>query len=732
MNNPLYRRMFQQPGASRQPMGILASSPELANAAAQRQPLRMADGGAVNLQTIMGELKQLQQQGDTVSLRRIASDPKFPDVVKRAASNLADSLRPDSVPLIQVGDVNLGNALSDATNRNPIGQSAGGQERSAALKAVPGEIGAAISEGFDELTRVRGPALKDVVGPFPDSPFNSMLDMFRSDASAAPQSVQSPPDFKPSTTMDSSVDSMSRIGSSMSQDTLNKIRAARGLPPVAATTDSLVGSARVTSPTEEGIFSVLAKNQAETQRRMSLADETSGMLTDPSMLLPQTGETPAPVSPLVSDALNYENMYGTGDLNLGETLAATTTSTQDKAAEDAAASTDNPFSVNKKPVVNEGDKKPSVSQQKLSNLLKKAEAGELVTGGDAPKKPAVKLNAAEAATPEAAAALSMVLPAKTSLSDMEKQAKEIMGFDPSRASESKSASFWRNLTMAGLAIAAGESENALTNVAKGLMVGMDSYSKDIKDLNEMEAEERKEYRATLRDLVKTDKDEKIALATMQNNFNYRLADLNQKRDQFESDSAYKQQELGLRISLANRQLEAGLLKDIATLELQGETLGETKSQNIIKNRMDKLKALPDFVQNAAEIGYGTIDDKGNFSWNEKGKAWLEDNSSRIMSSAFTVKSTTGQAMAPERFAQEMLKSEDGRADITARMIREFPNRYSKNTPPSLQEMMTYAAGTSTTPDSAAAAPSGPRLKDPATGKVYIQQPDGTYKEVTGE
>jgi hypothetical protein len=37
--------MFQQPGASRQPMGILASSPELANAAAQRQPVRMADGG---------------------------------------------------------------------------------------------------------------------------------------------------------------------------------------------------------------------------------------------------------------------------------------------------------------------------------------------------------------------------------------------------------------------------------------------------------------------------------------------------------------------------------------------------------------------------------------------------------------------------------------------------------------------------------------------------------------
>ena len=225
--------------------------------------------------------------------------------------------------------------------------------------------------------------------------------------------------------------------------------------------------------------------------------------------------------------------------------------------------------------------------------------------------------------------------------------------------------------MAGLAIAAGESENALTNVAKGLMVGLDSYSKDIKDLNEMEAEERKEYRATLRDLIKTDKDEKIALATMQNNFNYRLADLNQKRDQFESDADYKQQELGLRMSLANRQLEVGLLKDIAGLELQGKTLDETIKQNVITNRQNALKALPDFVQNAAEIGYGTIDDKGKFSWNQKGKTWLEDNSSRIMSSALTVKSTTGQAMTPERFAQDILKTEEGRIDIASQMMREM-------------------------------------------------------------
>ena len=45
--NPLNRKMFRQPGMSRQPMGILASSPELANVVRRRtgQPVQMAHGG---------------------------------------------------------------------------------------------------------------------------------------------------------------------------------------------------------------------------------------------------------------------------------------------------------------------------------------------------------------------------------------------------------------------------------------------------------------------------------------------------------------------------------------------------------------------------------------------------------------------------------------------------------------------------------------------------------------
>ena len=628
MMNPLYRKMFQQPGMSRQPMGILASSPELANVAAQRQPVRMANGG-MNTTSFTAAVQRAIQANDKYALQELAKPANYGQAARTKDGQ---------------------DAMRMATQ---------------ALGAMKTQVSTAPSVEVDALKPVREAFIGSDTRQTPAQTFN------RNILGAAKETIMNP---------------------------------LKGLG--LETIGSGIASAYDYLPTPQGV---------------GIAKEQSEVLRDPSMMLSQVPEAPA-----TSPALDLEGGVAPlelVDLTVGEKLASTT----------PAPNTDNPFAVNKKPVVNEGEKKPSVSREKLSKLLQKAEAGELITGGDAPKKSAVKLNAAEAATPEAAAALSMVLPEKTSLSDMEKQAKEIMGFDPSRASESKSASFWRNLTMAGLAIAAGESDNALTNIAKGLMVGMDSYSKDIKDLNEMEAEERKEYRATLRDLVKTDKDEKIALATMQNNFNYRLADLNQKRDQFESDAAYKQKELGLRMSLANRQLEVGLLKDIATLELQKATLDETKSQNIIKNRMDKLKALPDFVQNAVPLGYGTIDEKGNFSWTEKGQSWVTENAPAVLRASITGSAKTGK-VAPTReayildslgkeFALDAARQDmasQGIKNPTGDQLREyFGRQYDATT-----------AGSAAT--GAATAPSGPRLKDPETGKVYIQQPDGTYKEVTGE
>ena len=87
--NPLQRRLFrlQQPGMSRQPMGILASSPELMQAAQRgaTQPLKMNQGGSVG--QYMQAISDLRRLGDKASLNNIATDQRLPRSVQMAAAN---------------------------------------------------------------------------------------------------------------------------------------------------------------------------------------------------------------------------------------------------------------------------------------------------------------------------------------------------------------------------------------------------------------------------------------------------------------------------------------------------------------------------------------------------------------------------------------------------------------------------------------------------------------------
>ena len=95
--NPLQRRLFrlQQPGMSRQPMGILASSPQMMTAAqralAQGQPMQAQTGASVNtggsVSQYMQAIQQLKQAGDKASLNNIAADQRLPRSVQMAAAN---------------------------------------------------------------------------------------------------------------------------------------------------------------------------------------------------------------------------------------------------------------------------------------------------------------------------------------------------------------------------------------------------------------------------------------------------------------------------------------------------------------------------------------------------------------------------------------------------------------------------------------------------------------------
>ena len=475
-----------------------------------------------------------------------------------------------------------------------------------------------------------------------------------------------------------------------------------------------------------------------TPQLKGVATEQSGNLTDPSMLLPQTGETPPPVSPLVSDALNYENMYGTGDLNLGETLAATTTPTQDKAAEDAGESTTTDGSGAFEP-----SKRKVATTDRTNAAIKKIQDNVAnFTSGSFNQNNVKKLTGEELSNEAVLADLTPVIaeltdPEEVDIEAIDKKVNDLTGFDPKKAGKGKETAFWMSLMKAGLAMAAGESDNALTNIAKGLSYGLDSYGKDINNLNEQEREDRKERAALKLQMINSDRSYNLTMAGIKNTHEIHKADI---QNQFKRDKA----DLGFKIATANRQereLEANIAQAQATLQLSAIKSIEDLMQgrDTIDLNRDKLAATieagkPDEIKLFKELGI--IDNKGkatDFGIQTLGGELEVLNA--VLAQAKTAR-TTGQAMTPERFAQEVLKTEDGRSDIASRMIRDFPQRYSKNNPPSLPEMMTYAASTTGGAVPAAVNPGnipvGTRMIDPVTKTIVVKQADGTFlPEATG-
>jgi hypothetical protein len=397
--------MFRAPGMSRQPQGILASSPQLANIVQQRQqPVRMAQGG-LNTTTFTAAVKRAIQADDRYALKELA-DPN-----------------------------NYGEAAKTQDGQNAIRMAAQAINR-AAVNNPPTQVSTAPTVAVPDLI---------------DKGIASVNEFF--------------------------------YGTDTKQTPIQT-----GLRAIDSGVRAVTGSA---AELMSGDFMRPVTDYLTTPQLKGVATEQSGNLTDPSMLLPQTGETPPPVSPLVSDALNYENMYGTGDLNLGETLAATTTPTQDKAAKDAGASTDNPFAVNKKPVVKEGKSNgDTVSASKP--LMSKVDIEALTTGSlDTPQKSEQALATGNAVIDQAlkilqgssgpksdkakAKALDETIGITGTYKErVEKRKTVLQDLLGERAKDIRTDANY-NLMMTGLMIAAGESPDAMTNLAKGLAAGLKNY-----------------------------------------------------------------------------------------------------------------------------------------------------------------------------------------------------------------------------------------------------------------
>lgn len=280
-----------------------------------------------------------------------------------------------AIPDASVGDVNLGNILSDATGRRPIGQSEGGKQRSAALVDAPGKIASGLTSGIGQVFDELGNLMPQAAGyaayrPKPPAEIKKRIEEAILGPSLLPTDQE--------------------IASSL-QD----------IPPI--------GPADM--PLDPGFKKALERPPAS---------------TDPDEIFP---DTPVVLSPPVVDEITQEGGKGTQDGD--ENIIPTTGQNLSDAAKD---------------LLNRPSLSAEAVNKQVDKLLGIDSAVQEKTGKPATKKERIKAEVA-------------IL-------------KEALGEDAAKDIRTSGA---YNLMMTGLMIAAGDSPDAMTNIVKGLAGGLKTY-----------------------------------------------------------------------------------------------------------------------------------------------------------------------------------------------------------------------------------------------------------------
>tara|TARA_E500000318_G_scaffold106463_1_gene114497 strand:+ start:870 stop:2537 length:1668 start_codon:yes stop_codon:yes gene_type:complete len=387
-------------------------------AVAQGQPMKAQTGASVNLNgSISNQLMAIQQlrgMGDRATLNNIATDKRLPRSVQMAAANALAGIeaQPDE-PSQQVPLAPLDKQGSLASG-TPV-------------MAVRGS-GAQIPVGSKDAGLQDDPSL-----------------------ASGPVAVSSIPEGGVGSLTEAQVDPMTRIGSSMSTDMLNRIRKARGLEPISDTvSDSLVGAARSAVPEGTLTPAKIAATQAETASLVKSDAKPS-----------EFGDGP------------LGEFEGIGPQNTGPSVLQDDPALADKKEDktpDAGAAAEKIAT------------DPSTLLPQISTTL-----------GDEKKTNKQKADATDAA-------LGIKGTRKERIEQRYEMLKDFLGED--KADDIRTDVGY-NLMMTGLMIAAGQSPDAMTNIAGGLAKGLAGYGKAA---GEAAQEARKEDRALKIMAIKEDAD----------------------------------------------------------------------------------------------------------------------------------------------------------------------------------------------------------------------------------
>ena len=224
--------------------------------------------------------------------------------------------------------------------------------------------------------------------------------------------------------------------------------------------------------------------------------------------------------------------------------------------------------------------------------------------------------------------------------EVDKLARRYAGLEDNASyDDDKHTAFWLSLIKGGLAIAGGESSNALTNIAKGLTIGVDAYGKDLARINAQERQDRKDLAEARYKVVKDAEDKFLALRTAKVQYLQNKASLLQSSEQFKESLEFKKTQAANENAFRAATFEVNLFKTIKDIEIAGETL-ELKKETLAQDKELREKTLDLTIkqiesrENLAVLGedakrilamgeeYATFKD-GKFKISDDGRELLE-------------------------------------------------------------------------------------------------------------
>jgi hypothetical protein len=202
-------------------------------------------------------------------------------------------------------------------------------------------------------------------------------------------------------------------------------------------------------------------------------------------------------------------------------------------------------------------------------------------------------------------------PKEIGFDDVKDDVFELLGYNRDTLDENLSkdqqSAIWLNVMRAGLAVAAGESDNALTNVAKGFGVGLEGYGRDIKDINEDYREDVKTYTTTAYTMLKDAKAEELAKNTLNLQRAGAEFQITSKFFGIERENLLNQ----LNREVAGKMLKMNHLKAFSEMDFEKYKFDVSKEQADKANELafNKLKMMtPELITGAILDGYVELKD----------------------------------------------------------------------------------------------------------------------------